>query len=37
MNTPAVPSGNWRWRYCAEMLTPAMAARLKEMVSTYDR
>jgi 4-alpha-glucanotransferase len=37
MNTPAVPSGNWRWRYCAETLTPAMAARLKEMVSTYDR
>ena len=37
MNTPAVPSGNWRWRYRAEMLAPAMAARLKEMVSTYDR
>ena len=37
MNTPAVPSGNWRWRYRAEMLTPAMAQRLKEMVSTYDR
>ncbi|MGO4879261.1 MAG: 4-alpha-glucanotransferase [Bryobacteraceae bacterium] len=37
MNTPAVPSGNWRWRYRAEMLTPAIAERLKEMVSTYDR
>jgi len=37
MNTPAVPSGNWRWRYRAEMLTPAMAQRLKEMVSLYDR
>ena len=37
MNTPAVPSGNWRWRYRAEMLTPAIGARLKEMVSTYDR
>jgi 4-alpha-glucanotransferase len=37
MNTPAVPSGNWRWRYRAEMLTPAIAHRLKEMVSTYDR
>ncbi|HVN05445.1 MAG TPA: 4-alpha-glucanotransferase [Bryobacteraceae bacterium] len=37
MNKPAVPSGNWRWRYRAEMLTPAIAQRLKEMVSTYDR
>jgi len=37
MNIPAVPSGNWRWRYRAEMLTPAIAKRLKEMVSTYDR
>jgi len=37
MNTPAVPSGNWLWRYRAEMLTPAIAQRLKEMVSTYDR
>jgi 4-alpha-glucanotransferase len=37
MNTPAVPSGNWRWRYRAGMLTPAIAGRLKEMVSTYDR
>jgi 4-alpha-glucanotransferase len=37
MNTPAVPSGNWRWRYRAEMPTPAMAQRLKEMVSLYDR
>lgn len=37
MNTPAVPSGNWRWRYRAEMLTPEIAGRLKEMVNTYDR
>ena len=37
MNTPAVPSGNWRWRYTAEMLSPPIAARLKEMVTTYDR
>ena len=37
MNTPAVPSGNWRWRYRAEMLTPAIAQRLKEMVSMYER
>jgi 4-alpha-glucanotransferase len=37
MNTPAVPSGNWRWRFEANMLTDDMAARLKEMVTTYDR
>jgi len=37
MNTPAVPSGNWRWRFGEEMLTPAIAQRLKDMVSTYDR
>src|SRR5262249_7452084 len=32
MNTPAVPGGNWRWRYREEMLTPAIAERLKELV-----
>jgi len=37
MNTPAVPSGNWRWRFRAEMLGPRIAARLKEMGSIYDR
>jgi 4-alpha-glucanotransferase len=37
MNTPAVPGGNWRWRFRAETLTPAIAQRLKDMVSTYDR
>lgn len=37
MNTPAVPSGNWRWRYRAEMLTDEIAERLKELVTTYDR
>ena len=37
MNTPAVPSGNWRWRYRAEMLTEEIAGRLKELVSVYDR
>jgi len=37
MNTPAVPSGNWRWRYRAEMLTPEIGARLKELVTLYDR
>jgi 4-alpha-glucanotransferase len=37
MNTPAVPSGNWRWRYRAEMLTGEIAGRLKELVTLYDR
>jgi 4-alpha-glucanotransferase len=37
MNTPAVPSGNWRWRYRAGMLTPEIGARLKELVTLYDR
>jgi len=37
MNTPAVPSGNWRWRYRAEMLTEEIAGRLKELVTVYDR
>ena len=37
MNTPAVPGGNWRWRYRAEMLTEATAGRLKELVTLYDR
>ena len=37
MNTPAVASGNWRWRYRAEMLTPEIAGRLKELVTLYDR
>jgi len=37
MNTPAVPSGNWRWRYRAEMLTAEIAGRLKELATLYDR
>jgi 4-alpha-glucanotransferase len=37
MNTPAAPSGNWRWRYRAEMLTEEIAGRLKELVTIYDR
>jgi 4-alpha-glucanotransferase len=37
MYTPAVPSGNWQWRCRGDALTPAIARRLKEMVTTYDR
>jgi len=37
MNKPAVPSGNWRWRFTSDALSGAIAARLKEMVTTYDR
>jgi 4-alpha-glucanotransferase len=37
MNTPALSSGNWRWRYRAEMLAPDIALRLKELVTLYDR
>ena len=37
MNTPAVPSGNWRWRFRRDALTPELARRLKEMAITYDR
>lgn len=37
MNTPAVPSGNWLWRYRVEMLTEEIAGRLKELVTLYDR
>jgi 4-alpha-glucanotransferase len=37
MNFPSVPSGNWQWRYTAEMLTDALAARLRELTEIYDR
>jgi 4-alpha-glucanotransferase len=34
MNTPAVPSGNWRWRMRSHDLP---AARLSELAKLYDR
>jgi 4-alpha-glucanotransferase len=37
MNQPATLGGNWRWRYCSEMLKPAIAGRLRELTSLYDR
>ncbi len=37
MNTPAVPSGNWRWRMAPGALTRRIAGRLNEMGRLYDR
>ncbi len=37
MNIPARPSGNWRWRFRREMLTPDLSRRLGELTRTYDR
>jgi 4-alpha-glucanotransferase len=37
MNLPGTISGNWRWRYRPEALTPELSERLKMMNSMYDR
>jgi 4-alpha-glucanotransferase len=37
MNLPAKPDGNWRWRYCREMITPEIAERLRGMTILYGR
>ncbi|HEV3118979.1 MAG TPA: 4-alpha-glucanotransferase, partial [Gemmataceae bacterium] len=37
MNFPGRPSGNWAWRYKAEMLTPALLDRLADMTDVYWR
>jgi 4-alpha-glucanotransferase len=37
MNLPGTSSGNWRWRFRSEDLTPAKSARLKQLVETYER
>lgn len=37
MNIPATRSGNWRFRFTADMLTPAMQDRLRTLAVTYDR
>jgi 4-alpha-glucanotransferase len=37
MNTPAVASGNWRWRVQPGALTPELAARLRELVQLFER
>ncbi|OQA44153.1 MAG: 4-alpha-glucanotransferase [Chloroflexi bacterium ADurb.Bin325] len=37
MNYPSRIGGNWQWRYTADMLTPALAARLRDFSETYGR
>lgn len=37
MNFPSRASGNWTWRYTADMLTDDIAARLRMLADVYDR
>jgi 4-alpha-glucanotransferase len=37
MNTPGVNTGNWRWRFTADLLTDKITDRLREMTETYGR
>lgn len=37
MNLPGTRSGNWRWRFTREQLTPAIAKRLRELTEIYQR
>jgi 4-alpha-glucanotransferase len=37
MNVPARPSGNWKWRFRREELTPAVRKRLRRMTEIYGR
>jgi 4-alpha-glucanotransferase len=37
MNFPGRPSGNWGWRFGAEILTPELAARLRDLTGRYGR
>ncbi len=37
MNTPAVASGNWRWRMAPGALTPELGARLRALAETFER
>jgi 4-alpha-glucanotransferase len=34
---PGRPDGNWQWRFRADALTPAHAARLRQLATLYDR
>jgi 4-alpha-glucanotransferase len=37
MNLPGRAEGNWRWRYTAEMLTPAVLDQLADVTEVYYR
>ena len=37
MNLPGTVSGNWKWRFRADALTPQIQRRLRELTLTYDR
>jgi 4-alpha-glucanotransferase len=37
MNLPSTREGNWEWRLSADLLTPAVAGRLREMTEIYGR
>ena len=37
MNLPGRKSGNWRFRFSWDQLTPAMVSRLRSLVTTYAR
>ena len=37
MNLPGSSSGNWRFRFSWDQVTPEMTRRLRELVDTYDR
>ena len=37
MNLPGRPGGNWTWRFDSEMLTEALAARMRETNFLYSR
>ena len=37
MNTPGTKSGNWKWRFTADLLTDDIKARLSELTELYGR
>ena len=37
MNLPGRQAGNWQFRFTWDQLTPDITARLREMMSMYDR
>ena len=37
MNTPGTTTGNWRWRFAWDQITPQSLARLRHMVQLYGR